>query len=71
MAALVLVEKALVLCLCFLEVLVPLCWEELKNRGVDTPWVLLFELLDARKALVEHLIADYARERDMITSGLH
>lgn len=41
-AAFVLVEETFVLCLCFLEVLVPLGREELEHSGSDTTLVLLF-----------------------------
>ena len=68
MAALVLVEETFQLCLRFLQVLVPLCWEEFQNSILHSTRELFFELLDACDAFVKVLVANDARQRDMITS---
>lgn len=71
MAALMLIEESLMLRLSFLEVLVPLGREEVHDGAGDAPRVLLLQLLDAGDALVEHLVAYYPCQSNMITSRLH
>ena len=70
-AALMLVESALLEILQILQVLVPLRGEELQHVTLHASWVLGLQLLDACKASMKGLIADYSCQRYVVTSGLH
>ena len=66
-----LVEETLILRLRFRKILIPLGWEEFCHIARDTSWILLLKLFNTSNTLMKILVADYARQRDMITSSVH
>lgn len=62
-------ERSLLLDLQLREILLPLCFEELKGLKFDLLGAVLLQVLKARPALVERGVVDLASKHEVVRIG--